>query len=353
MLDELRDKFDGERLNKFVELAVKGTSADSSGISLAGTRRVAIVLTTKCNLECVWCHREEKSIIESGYLENEMDFDVYLSLLPKLRDFDLIHFGGLGEPLLYKKIYEAIHEAKKFVSTVKVTTNGTPLVNTVNKKIAQSGLDILEVSIDGFDGITNKKFRGVSEDEIIRKLESLSKESDIKLQVNVVVSENNIDGLMEAVDKLKNVENLAVIHTIPLFMTEHMESLNISRASLSRYKALLEKMESDLRANNLATITQPNSNNLEVDPVILLKKTRNICFTPYEDVMINVKGNLVPCGRLQHYDLGSVLDAGIEEVWQGEKFSKWRRSQLKGDYCADCVRECDMRSNSLIHTSRG
>ena len=337
-------RFDQARLDKYIELAVYGKNANPRSISdPAGLRRVAVVLTTKCNLECVWCHREEQTIKDSGYLENEMSFEKLEELLPKLRGFQLIHFGGLGEPFLYKRIFDAISLAKNYVPIVKVTTNGTPLVNVINSKISESGIDILEVSIDGFDGKTNQKFRGVDEDVIIKKLTKLSIESSIAIQVNIVVSENNIDGLYDAVDKLSCISNLSIIHTIPLFMTEHMKELEIGRASVERYQSLLDHLRGRIQKLGLSVKLDPDE--VYMDPVITLKQQRNICFTPYEDVMINVQGNIVPCGRLQHYNLGSIYDVDeLEEIWNGSKMIAWRKSQLDGDYCVDCMRECDMKN---------
>ena len=67
------------------------------------------MLTTFCNLECVWCHREEEHVKKSGYLSKNMDYEKLKKLLPQLKGFDVLSWGGLGEPMLYKNFYEALN----------------------------------------------------------------------------------------------------------------------------------------------------------------------------------------------------------------------------------------------------
>ena len=47
-----------ERIRKFYELIVLKENADiNASINKKSLRRISIVLTTHCNLKCVWCHR--------------------------------------------------------------------------------------------------------------------------------------------------------------------------------------------------------------------------------------------------------------------------------------------------------
>ena len=51
-----------ERIRKFYELIVLKENADiNASINKKSLRRISIVLTTHCNLKCVWCHREEST----------------------------------------------------------------------------------------------------------------------------------------------------------------------------------------------------------------------------------------------------------------------------------------------------
>ena len=115
-----------------------------------------------------------------------------------------------------KDIYELSTLAAKYVPIVKTTSNGTTLTKKNVVKIKNSGLNYLEVSIDGFDSEANQKLRGSDENIIIDNLYELCDQTDLPLQINSVVSEENYDSLFFAIEKLKDVKNIVCIHAIPL-----------------------------------------------------------------------------------------------------------------------------------------
>ena len=101
-----------ERLMKFMELMLLGDEESAHNyMSRERMRRICVVLTTKCNLKCVWCHRNEARFQE--YLHREMPFEMLEAILPGLEGFETLHYGGLGEPLFYSRLYDAIKLATK------------------------------------------------------------------------------------------------------------------------------------------------------------------------------------------------------------------------------------------------
>ena len=109
--------------------------------------------------------------------------------------------------MLYKNFYEATKIARKYVPIVKTVCNGTTIIKKNVNKLIDSGLNYLEVSIDGFDEDANLKL-GAHSENIISNIKYLSDNSDIPLQINTVVSEENYNSLFSAVEKLKDVKIL-------------------------------------------------------------------------------------------------------------------------------------------------
>jgi len=333
------------RLIKYIELlTLKEKSTPFATTDRKSLNEVAIVINTKCNLKCVWCHREERHYKESGYLERNGNLDKLKKLLPKLKGFNCIHWGGLAEPLLNKDIFELTKLAKTIVPRVKVTTNGTSLNPKIVTKIIESGMTDIEISLDGFDGKTNMKYRGSNEDKIIEYLEDLSNRSKIPLQINSVISDVNIKSLWGAIDKLKNVKNIKKIHTIPLFLTKHMIDLGIKPADIKQHEKLLIHWKERINFYGLDITLSPDFEDVTLDPVVSMKRLHNLCYTVYEHPFINLDGNITPCGRLQHIHLDSVLDKGFDKAWNGPKIVKWRKEQLAGNYGTYCQRECHMKN---------
>ena len=333
------------RLLKYIELlTLKEKSSTEATTDRKSLNTVAVVINTKCNLKCVWCHREEKHIKDSGYLERNGNLEKLKKLLPKLEGFDCIHWGGLAEPLLNKDIYELTKLAKTIVPRVKVTTNGTTLNPKVVTKVIECGMTDVEISLDGFDGKTNMQYRGSDESKVIGYLEDLSNRSDIPLQINSVLSAVNIDSLWDAIDKLKNVKNLKKMHTIPLFITDHMNKLGIGPAKLEDHRKLLAHWKERINFYGLDIELSPDLEDVTMDPVVSMKRMHNICFTVYEHPFINLDGNISPCGRLQHINLDNVLEDGFDKAWNGPKIRKWREEHLAGNYGTYCQRECHMKN---------
>ena len=157
---------------------------------------------------------KREHVINSGYLSNKISSNKLKNFLPQLKGFDVLSWGGLGEPLMNKDIYELSTLAAKYVPIVKTTSNGTTLTKKNVVKIKNSGLNYLEVSIDGFDSEANQKLRGSDENIIIDNLYELCDQTDLPLQINSVVSEENYDSLFFAIEKLKDVKNIVCIHAI-------------------------------------------------------------------------------------------------------------------------------------------
>tara|TARA_B100001063_G_scaffold247237_1_gene291576 strand:+ start:40 stop:1188 length:1149 start_codon:yes stop_codon:yes gene_type:complete len=333
------------RLKKYIELlTLKDKSTPYATTDRKSLKEVGIVINTKCNLKCVWCHREEKHIKDSGYLERNGNLEKFKKLVPMLEGFECIKFGGLAEPLLNKDIFELSKLARKYVPMVKIVTNGTTLPPKVVTKIIDSGINYIEVSLDGFDGEINKKYRGSDEDQVISYLKDISNRCDIPLQINSVITDANIDSLWDAIDKLKDVKNVEKIHTIPLFVTKHILSLGIKAAPVEKHEALLKHWKKKIAEYKLNIQLLPDIEDVTLDPIVSMKRLHNICYTVYEHPMINLDGNIAPCGRLQHIGLDNVFDKGFDAAWNGPKIVKWREEQLKGNFGTYCQRECYMKN---------
>ena len=331
-----------DREKKYMELLLLGGEASPfSYLERKSLRRMAVVLTTKCNLSCIWCHRNVERF--KDYLNYEMPIDMFKSIVPELKGFLWLHIGGLGEPMLYPHIYEAIKESRQHIPDVKLTTNGTMLNKENCKRLIKSGLSYIEVSIDGFDGITNKKVRGVHEDKLIDNLKYLSWHSNIPIQINSALADVNYDSLFEMVDKLKEVKNIVLIHTIPLVMTDHLMKLGVKEITTEQHRELILHWQKRRKELNLKFKMWPNLQETEIELVITMKRKHNICFQVYEDPIINVFGFLSPCGRSQEICLDSIAELGFEGAWNGPKMLEWRTKQLRGDYSTICQTACHMK----------
>jgi len=113
--------------------------------------------THKCNLSCKHCYSNSGLI-----LEEELSTQQALDVVDQLADAGVtaLAFSG-GEPLSRGDFFEVAHHAVERGLYVSVATNGTLLTKENVRKLKQTGVHYVEVSIDGATARTHDEFRGV------------------------------------------------------------------------------------------------------------------------------------------------------------------------------------------------
>ncbi len=153
--------------------------------------RLAVDLTSRCNLRCIMCLSNFKPDIE----RNDLPFEKWEQIRPLLAYADSIVFGSSGEPLLHARITDILRDLQQFPQLFKVLmTNGKLLGRP----------DIFDLVVCSVDRI------GIS-------LEGCTKESYEKIRRGA-----DFDSLIESVRKLADFSRLngkrpeIVFHTVPM-----------------------------------------------------------------------------------------------------------------------------------------
>lgn len=119
---------------------------------------IRISITQRCNLNCIYCHREG----ESENNQREMTVDEIIEIVRLSNEFGItkVKYTG-GEPLLREDLPEIIHETNKIpsIEDVSVVTNGI-LLEKYAKKLCSGGLNRINVSLDTLDPQKYAKITG-------------------------------------------------------------------------------------------------------------------------------------------------------------------------------------------------
>ncbi len=226
-----------DRLLKYCEILLeeKNTTPYSYQDTMS-FRRLAIEVTTRCNLNCIWCYRRDP--IFKSILNKDLSIEKLRAFIGNTKGkFRIIHLGGLGEPTLHHHLLEIIELAKILSEKIKITTNGTLLTKRLIDEMIERGLTHIEISIDAFTEEKNREFRGSNLKDLIEIVNYISNETNLELQINSVVCSLNYEHLFPMVKILKNAKKLTV-HTIPLFETEQMRTIGVRRVSDEKYISL-------------------------------------------------------------------------------------------------------------------
>jgi len=120
----------------------------------------------------------------------------------------IVDFMG-GEPLVWKYIFKAVEECSKHYIITNLNTNGLILNHEVVDRLGRSGLDHLNVSIDGIKSSFVSKKCLDNNEILISSLERARDKWKIKVRVNSVIHKTNFAELKKLIEILHK-------HNIPL-----------------------------------------------------------------------------------------------------------------------------------------
>jgi cyclic pyranopterin phosphate synthase len=163
-----------------------------------------VSLTPKCNLSCIYCHKEgEKSP------KDQLSAEEIAEILRVAAKFEIrsVKFTG-GEPLLRPDLLEIVQSVPAGMES-SLTTNGTLLADLASG-LKDVGLRRVNVSLDSLNPETYKKITGI--DKLSDVLDGITAALDVGLtpvKLNMVVLEgindNEVDDFLAYVRGNRNL----------------------------------------------------------------------------------------------------------------------------------------------------
>lgn len=145
------------------------------------TNKVNIILTHKCNLNCIHCYLD-------ATIQSKEDLQINYELA--IKTIDLLHDNGIthilftgGECTIFPKITELVKYAKSLNIFVEIFTNGMIL----NKELFEI-VDKINVSIDGtkeiHNHIRNNQYSFKNLIKVLDYLKEIDKNTNIQITLN-------------------------------------------------------------------------------------------------------------------------------------------------------------------------
>jgi AdoMet-dependent heme synthase len=158
--------------------------------------------TAACNLTCSHCRRTE---VADAVSPHELSTQEAEGLIDELSGWGrtILVFSG-GEPLLRPDIFHLMAYAGSKNVIVALATNGTLIDGGVARRIRESGVDRVSISVDGADDATHDAFRRLpgSFRSALAGARALRAEG-VSLQINVTVAQHNAHQLDDMVGLAK------------------------------------------------------------------------------------------------------------------------------------------------------
>ena len=302
--------------------------------------RVTIEPTARCNLRCNMCQlstwdRNPHDLTLEGFRKV---LDGFPSLLA-------IKLHGIGEPLLNKEFYAMVEEAAGRGITVDTVTNGTALTEGICRKLLDSRLSTLFISIDGSTAATFERIRvGAKFDKVIEgsrrliRMRGGRKRPAIHFWTTAQV--DNIHELPDIVRLAKDVgvDSLHVNHDLVYWGQDEWQG-----------KLETQALQGSQPNDGEAFIQQARAVAGELKlPFELYTggkfsyEENRLCHWPWSSAFVSSEGDVIPCGVIGNPDVmnfGNMLKDNIKDIWNGKAYQDFRQDMKRGnihDVCKGC-----------------
>lgn len=184
---------------------------------------IFIEITNTCNLNCKMCARSRLTR-PMGFMSNKL-FNRIIDEISVKQPYAYIHYYGIGEPLLDKGLFKKLGYAyKKGIRNTVLFTNGQLLTRRdMYKKLADSGVAIIGVDLDGFSQKTYGQIRVGGEfsaaKEGIEKLYRYARKNDLRTRVEIAyqiypgINEQDIKPFVKWCEENDYEYKLVTMHT--------------------------------------------------------------------------------------------------------------------------------------------
>lgn len=281
-------------------------------------------LTNVCNLKCKFCSEQNDDLmrklgVQRGFMRREIFESVIDNLKTFPRKLKRLYLYQGGESLLHKEAISFIQYAKQaqVAEQLVLFTNGTLLTEELGTALAHSGLDLIQISVEGvsseqYEAVAGKR---IDYDKFLSGIENLYQQKPSSCELHAKI----LDCGLSKADKEKF----------------HRDFSAISDQHYIEY--LLDSCPADVMDTTFgfgSSTTQEGG--------VLSEKL--VCTQPFYVSVVYYDGTVGGCScgdwrRAIH--LGNVSEEPFYQIWNGEKHRLFCKTQLEGNRkkyrsCNDC-----------------
>jgi heme b synthase len=315
-------------------------------------RIVAWELTRSCNLSCVHCRASSNC----GPHAHELDTVKAMEVLDQIREVSkpIIILTG-GEPLLRKDIFALADYGTTKGLRMVLATNGTLITPDITRRIRESGIRRVSVSLDGATRESHDAFRQVDGafESAIRGISYL-RDQGIEFQVNTTITRLNLSELEDILDLAVRLEAAAhhIFLLVPTGRAKDMASQQLTARQYEKALYWFHQQRDGVPLQLKATCApqyyrivrqqkHSKEDTVESKPDDLDTVTRG-CLAGISYCFISNEAIVQPCGYLE-LNSGDLRKSPFCDIWRDSPifanlrdFSKYKGKCGRCEYIAVC-----------------
>ncbi|HXY86923.1 MAG TPA: GTP 3',8-cyclase MoaA [Candidatus Acidoferrales bacterium] len=221
-------------------------------------KSLRISVTQKCNLKCLYCHREGEDHNSNSY---EITAEEIAKIAKICREHGVrkVKFSG-GEPLLRDDLDKILKSLPSF-DDVSMTTNGLLLKKRIHDL---QGLNRVNISLDTLDPKTYKNITGGKLDKVLEGIEAALEAGLTPIKLNVVVMDGINDH--EIGDMINYVRRKEMVLQL-IELMDFNNGSNLRGSNLQLIESILSGLSNNTTYNSLHKRKRFKINDAEIEIV--------------------------------------------------------------------------------------
>jgi radical SAM protein with 4Fe4S-binding SPASM domain len=336
--------------------------------------QVDMKITNACNLRCKMCGQWGEAgwhlTMPSSVVGRTVPLNIYKKMVDDISGFKpWIYIWG-GEPFLYRPLLPLLRYMKEHQLITSVVTNGNFLEEHA-KELVEIECDVIMLSIDGPKD-THDNIRGHQGafDKTLSGMKAIQRErisqGGIKpyLVIMATVSKDNAACLDEVFKVAEEYKADGLVAYYAWFQTEesvakHDElmtrKLDGPWAAPKGWIWSYDQIDTGELVESVRRIKARTWNfpylfapELKLEDIpTYYKEHGNLfgygkCVTPWTTIEIGPNGEVATCRDYPDYQVGNIRDQGIMEIWNNERYQKFRTTLKEERLFPICSRCCQL-----------
>ncbi|HBR15739.1 MAG TPA: radical SAM protein [Candidatus Omnitrophica bacterium] len=306
---------------------------------------IRIKPTNVCNHDCWYCAYKAsdlqlgKDMVTKDFIPEEKMMEILDDIIEM--GVKAVTFSGGGEPFAYPFLLKTVKRLADSPILFASLTNGARMKGEVADVFARHAKWV-RVSMDGWDGPSYAKYRGVGDNEFNKVIQNMK---DFKryggsclLGVSYIVDQDNQAHVYDMLQKLRDIGVDSVKVSACIVSNEGRETNEYHKPFFNRVKDQLQKFQEDNKDGKLEIFDAYH----EVDE----KFKKDYPWCPYLQVLpvIGADLNIYPCQdkayNLEEGLIGSIKNRRFKDFWFSDKskFFKVNPSKVCNHHCVANVK---------------
>jgi MoaA/NifB/PqqE/SkfB family radical SAM enzyme len=339
------------RANQYLRLHL----APHLGRPLCGPIHGTIIVTYRCNYDCVMCDMPEKCARKQSAGVSELSTERFRALIGEFARLGTPGLGFTGgEPLMRADIYDLLACTRQHGMITHLNTNGYFMDDAAAGRIVAIGVDSVNISLDGACPETHDRIRnhaGAFEraTTAVGRLRRLRRGSLPRIKNVAVIDETTIDEVPDMIRLSRDIgaDCIEFIPRQPLSDVDHARagSAPVDENLLLRVDRMVEQIRNAARdgfciENSPAHLRLFRSSFAGIPSPVR-------CRAGYNSLAVDCYGDVFPCFPWGCWGktAGNVREGSLVELWNSPAYQICR-SEVSA--CRDCYLNGQIELNLLF-----